>query len=85
LIPKIAEAIGYGLKVIENSFEELDVNVGDSESEDDDDAVGRADKILKVKVGGIQVRQRDERSWVPYYLWYTQIFSCVRIDVKIMK
>ncbi|XP_064652229.1 WASH complex subunit 2-like [Lineus longissimus] len=50
LIPKIAEAIGFGLKVIENSFEELDVNVADSDSEeDDDDMVGRADKILKVK------------------------------------
>uniref|UniRef100_A0A1A8EQP7 Family with sequence similarity 21, member C n=1 Tax=Nothobranchius korthausae TaxID=1143690 RepID=A0A1A8EQP7_9TELE len=36
LIPKMQEAVNYGLKVLESAFEHLDIKAGNSDSEDED-------------------------------------------------
>ncbi|XP_047668068.1 WASH complex subunit 2C isoform X3 [Tachysurus fulvidraco] len=48
LIPKVQEAVNYGLKVLEAAFEQLDVKVGNSDSEDEE-AADRVDPILEPK------------------------------------
>ncbi|KAM9477837.1 WASH complex subunit 2 isoform 2-T2 [Clarias gariepinus] len=48
LIPKIQEAVNYGLKVLESAFEQLDVKVGNSDSEDEE-AADRVEPILEPK------------------------------------
>ncbi|KAB5581811.1 hypothetical protein PHYPO_G00179930 [Pangasianodon hypophthalmus] len=48
LIPKVQEAVNYGLKVLECAFEQLDVKVGNSDSEDEE-AADRVEPILEPK------------------------------------
>ncbi|KAI5108141.1 WASH complex subunit 2 isoform X2, partial [Silurus meridionalis] len=48
LIPKVQEAMNYGLKVLESAFEQLDVKVGNSDSEDEE-AADRVEPILEPK------------------------------------
>ncbi|XP_062852157.1 WASH complex subunit 2 isoform X2 [Trichomycterus rosablanca] len=48
LIPKVQEAVNYGLKVLESAFEQLDVKVGNSDSEDEE-AADRVEPILEPK------------------------------------
>ncbi|KAK3573835.1 hypothetical protein QTP86_032902 [Hemibagrus guttatus] len=48
LIPKVQEAVTYGLKVLESAFEQLDIKVGNSDSEDEE-AADRVDPILEPK------------------------------------
>lgn len=50
LIPKVTEALKYGIDVIDQAFEKLDTNVADSESEDEDSNY-KVDPILEAKVG----------------------------------
>ncbi|KAI8484362.1 retrograde transport, endosome to Golgi [Branchiostoma belcheri] len=48
LIPKVAEALGYGLSVIDNAFETLDIKAGQSDSEDEETGY-KAEPILEAK------------------------------------
>ncbi|XP_048862429.1 WASH complex subunit 2 isoform X2 [Brienomyrus brachyistius] len=48
LIPKVQEAVNYGLKVLESAFEQLDIKAGNSDSEDEE-AIGRVEPILEPK------------------------------------
>uniref|UniRef100_A0A3B3H5P7 FAM21/CAPZIP domain-containing protein n=1 Tax=Oryzias latipes TaxID=8090 RepID=A0A3B3H5P7_ORYLA len=48
LIPKMQEAVNYGLKVLESAFEHLDIKAGNSDSEDED-AADREEAILEPK------------------------------------
>ncbi|XP_053307277.1 WASH complex subunit 2A-like isoform X2 [Spea bombifrons] len=48
LIPKIQEAVNYGLQVLESAFEQLDIKAGNSDSEEED-VNGRVDLILEPK------------------------------------
>ena len=49
LIPKMQEAVNYGLKVLESAFEHLDIKAGNSDSEDEE-VTDRAETILEPKV-----------------------------------
>ncbi|KAM9726555.1 WASH complex subunit 2 isoform 3-T3 [Menidia menidia] len=48
LIPKMQEAVNYGLKVLESAFEHLDIKAGNSDSEDEE-ATDRVEAILEPK------------------------------------
>uniref|UniRef100_A0A1A7X315 Family with sequence similarity 21, member C n=1 Tax=Iconisemion striatum TaxID=60296 RepID=A0A1A7X315_9TELE len=48
LIPKMQEAVNYGLKVLESAFEHLDIKAGNSDSEDEDISE-RVELILEPK------------------------------------
>ncbi|XP_006815327.1 uncharacterized protein LOC100375570, partial [Saccoglossus kowalevskii] len=48
LIPKLTEALSYGLSVLDNAFDKLDIKAGNSDSEDDDVAY-KNDPILEPK------------------------------------
>ncbi|KAF6726845.1 WASH complex subunit FAM21, partial [Oryzias melastigma] len=48
LIPKMQEAVNYGLKVLESAFEHLDIKAGNSDSEDED-AADKVEAILEPK------------------------------------
>ncbi|XP_029390700.1 WASH complex subunit 2C isoform X3 [Mus pahari] len=48
LIPKVQEAVNYGLQVLDSAFEQLDIKAGNSDSEEDD-ANERVDLILEPK------------------------------------
>uniref|UniRef100_A0A8C7X5A0 FAM21/CAPZIP domain-containing protein n=1 Tax=Oryzias sinensis TaxID=183150 RepID=A0A8C7X5A0_9TELE len=48
LIPKMQEAVNYGLKVLESAFEHLDIKAGNSDSEDED-AADKEEAILEPK------------------------------------
>ncbi|XP_064173801.1 WASH complex subunit 2A isoform X2 [Anguilla rostrata] len=48
LIPKVQEAVNYGLRVLESAFEQLDIKAGNSESEDEEIA-DRVEPILEPK------------------------------------
>lgn len=49
LIPKVQEAVNYGLQVLDSAFEQLDIKAGNSDSEEDD-ANERVELILEPKV-----------------------------------
>lgn len=49
LIPKMQEAVNYGLKVLESAFEHLDIKAGNSDSEDED-ITEQVEPILEPKV-----------------------------------
>lgn len=49
LIPKVQEAVNYGLKVLESAFEQLDIKAGNSDSEDEE-ALEKVEPILEAKV-----------------------------------
>lgn len=49
LIPKVQEAVNYGLQVLDSAFEQLDIKAGSSDSEEDD-ANERMELILEPKV-----------------------------------
>ena len=36
LIPKMQEAVNYGLRVLDSAFEQLDIKAGNSDSEDEE-------------------------------------------------
>ncbi|KAM7226746.1 hypothetical protein CapIbe_021821 [Capra ibex] len=48
LIPKVQEAVNYGLQVLDSAFEQLDIKAGSSDSEEDD-ANERTELILEPK------------------------------------
>uniref|UniRef100_A0A8C6DWH0 FAM21/CAPZIP domain-containing protein n=1 Tax=Moschus moschiferus TaxID=68415 RepID=A0A8C6DWH0_MOSMO len=48
LIPKVQEAVNYGLQVLDSAFEQLDIKAGNSDSEEDD-ANERMELILEPK------------------------------------
>lgn len=48
LIPKMQEAVNYGLKVLDSAFEQLDIKAGNSDS-DDEEATDRVEPILEPK------------------------------------
>ncbi|XP_059518101.1 WASH complex subunit 2A-like isoform X2 [Myotis daubentonii] len=48
LIPKVREAVNYGLQVLDSAFEQLDIKAGNSDSEEDD-ANDRVELILEPK------------------------------------
>ncbi|XP_051011104.1 WASH complex subunit 2C isoform X1 [Acomys russatus] len=48
LIPKVQEAVSYGLQVLDSAFEQLDIKAGNSDSEEDD-ANERVELILEPK------------------------------------
>lgn len=48
LIPKVQEAMNYGLQVLESAFEQLDIKAGNSDSEEDD-VNERVELILEPK------------------------------------
>ncbi|KAJ8361516.1 hypothetical protein SKAU_G00180410 [Synaphobranchus kaupii] len=48
LIPKVQEAVNYGLRVLESAFEQLDIKAGNSDSEDEEVA-DRVEPILEPK------------------------------------
>ncbi|XP_061601201.1 WASH complex subunit 2 isoform X3 [Cololabis saira] len=48
LIPKMQEAVNYGLQVLESAFEHLDIKAGNSDSEDEE-VTDRVDAILEPK------------------------------------
>lgn len=49
LIPKMQEAVNYGLRVLELAFEHLDIKAGNSDSEDEE-VTDRVEAILEPKV-----------------------------------
>lgn len=49
LIPKMQEAVNYGLRVLESAFEHLDIKAGNSDSEDEE-ITDRVEAILEPKV-----------------------------------
>lgn len=49
LIPKVQEAVNYGLQVLDSAFEQLDIKAGNSDSEDEE-ATDRVEPILEPKV-----------------------------------
>ncbi|XP_067278550.1 WASH complex subunit 2 isoform X2 [Pseudorasbora parva] len=48
LIPKVQEAVNYGLQVLESAFEQLDIKAGNSDSEDEE-ALEKVEPILEAK------------------------------------
>lgn len=48
LIPKVQEAVNYGLQVLDSAFEQLDIKAGNSDSEEDD-TNERVELILEPK------------------------------------
>lgn len=48
LIPKMQEAVNYGLKVLDSAFEHLDIKAGNSDSEDEE-TTDRVEAILEPK------------------------------------
>uniref|UniRef100_A0A665VQM0 WASH complex subunit 2-like n=1 Tax=Echeneis naucrates TaxID=173247 RepID=A0A665VQM0_ECHNA len=48
LIPKMQEAVNYGLRVLESAFEHLDIKAGNSDSEDEE-VTDRVEAILEPK------------------------------------
>ncbi|XP_028845694.1 WASH complex subunit 2 isoform X3 [Denticeps clupeoides] len=48
LIPKVQEAVNYGLGVLDSAFEQLDIKAGNSDSEDEE-ATDRVEPILEPK------------------------------------
>nr|XP_046214271.1 WASH complex subunit 2C-like isoform X5 [Oncorhynchus gorbuscha] len=48
LIPKVQEAVNYGLMVLDSAFEQLDIKAGNSDSEDEE-ATDRVEPILEPK------------------------------------
>jgi len=48
LIPKVQEAVNYGLQVLDSAFEQLDIKAGNSDSEEED-ANERVELILEPK------------------------------------
>ncbi|XP_031679636.1 WASH complex subunit 2C isoform X5 [Oncorhynchus kisutch] len=48
LIPKVQEAVNYGLMVLDSAFEQLDIKAGNSDSEDEE-ATDRVEPILEAK------------------------------------
>ncbi|KAM6956291.1 WASH complex subunit 2 [Aplochiton taeniatus] len=48
LIPKMQEAVNYGLKILDSAFEQLDIKAGNSDSEDED-VTDRVEQILEPK------------------------------------
>lgn len=48
LIPKVQEAVNYGLKVLESAFEQLDIKAGNSDSEDEE-VLEKVEPILEAK------------------------------------
>ncbi|XP_068597002.1 WASH complex subunit 2 [Brachionichthys hirsutus] len=48
LIPKMQEAVTYGLNVLDSAFERLDIKAGNSDSEDEE-VTGRVEAILEPK------------------------------------
>ncbi|XP_041123962.1 WASH complex subunit 2 isoform X2 [Polyodon spathula] len=48
LIPKVQEAVNYGLRVLDSAFEQLDMKAGNSDSEDEE-ANDRVEPILEPK------------------------------------
>ncbi|NXA48690.1 WAC2A protein, partial [Nothocercus julius] len=48
LIPKIQEAVNYGLQVLDSAFEQLDIKAGNSDSEEEE-SNGRLELILEPK------------------------------------
>lgn len=51
LIPKIQEAVNYGLRVLDSAFEQLDIKAGNSDSEEEE-SNERVELILEPKVQG---------------------------------
>lgn len=49
LIPKMQEAVNYGLKVLDSAFEHLDIKAGNSDSEDEE-VTDKVEAILEPKV-----------------------------------
>lgn len=48
LIPKIQEAVNYGLQVLDSAFEQVDIKAGNSDSEEETNE--RIELILEPKV-----------------------------------
>ncbi|XP_014070801.2 WASH complex subunit 2C isoform X7 [Salmo salar] len=48
LIPKVQEAVNFGLRVLDSAFEQLDIKAGNSDSEDEE-ATDRVEPILEPK------------------------------------
>jgi len=66
LIPKMQEAVNYGLRVLDSAFEQLDIKAGnldseDEEDEEDEEAADRVEAILEPKVLATTSRHR----WPP--------------------
>lgn len=49
MIPKIQEAVNYGLQVLETAFEQLDIKAGNSDSEEEE-VNEKIELILEPKV-----------------------------------
>ncbi|KAJ3610416.1 hypothetical protein NHX12_022508 [Muraenolepis orangiensis] len=49
LIPKMQEAVNYGLRVLDSAFEQLDIKAGNSDSEEEEEASDRLEAILEPK------------------------------------
>lgn len=52
LIPKIKQAISLGLNVFDTAYEKLDMNIANSESEDED-TTNKANVYLEPKVSSL--------------------------------
>lgn len=67
LIPKVQEAVNYGLQVLDSAFEQLDIKAGSSDSEEDD-ANERTELILepKVKTLSCNIYRTPVVIWVLY-------------------
>ncbi|XP_064418588.1 WASH complex subunit 2A isoform X2 [Latimeria chalumnae] len=70
LIPKVQEAVNYGLRVLDLAFEQLDIKAGNSDSEDEE-ANERVEPILEPKdlyidrplpylIGSVPFMERDD-------------------------
>lgn len=62
LIPKIQEAVNYGLQVLDSAFEQLDIKAGNSDSEEEE-SNERMELILEPKVQGPVLAEFVLLSW----------------------
>ncbi|XP_057361759.1 WASH complex subunit 2A isoform X9 [Manis pentadactyla] len=61
LIPKVQEAVNYGLQVLDSAFEQLDIKAGNSDSEEDD-ANERVELILEPKESDEDFANRSDND-----------------------
>lgn len=68
MIPKIQEAVNYGLQVLETAFEQLDIKAGNSDSEEEE-VNEKIELILEPKVSLI--------TWLRTCGWHHGCFEII--------
>lgn len=80
LIPKIQEAVNYGLQVLDSAFEQLDIKAGNSDSEEEE-SNERMELILEPKVQEPVLAGFGLLSWTCFY----QLYNCLSVKLMLAK